>query len=65
MKTTVRSTLFAAFAALLIAAPRTFAQEEAAPPPPSLAQFDEDVAVCRRVIRDYCAIVQDMMKDKD
>ncbi len=33
--------------------------------PPSLAQFDEDVAVCRRVIRRYCAIVQDMMKEKE
>ena len=28
--------------------------------PPSLAAFDEDVAVCRRVVREYCAIVQKM-----
>ncbi len=64
MKTAVRFPLFVAFSALLIAAPGVFAQEEAAPPP-SLAQFDEDVAVCRRVIRQYCAIVQDMMKEKE
>ncbi len=32
---------------------------------PSLAQFDEDVAVYRRVVREYCAIVQDMMKDAE
>jgi len=30
--------------------------------PPSLAQFDEEVAVCRRAVRDYCTIVQNMMK---
>lgn len=29
--------------------------------PPSLAAFDEDVAVCRRVVRQYCAIVQQMV----
>ena len=34
--------------------------EEPASPPPSLAAFDEDVAVCRRVVREYCAIVQKM-----
>lgn len=27
---------------------------------PSLAAFDEDVAVCRRVVRQYCVIVQQM-----
>lgn len=27
---------------------------------PSLTQFDEDLAVCRRVLREYCAIVQKM-----
>jgi hypothetical protein len=36
---------------------------------PTLTQFDEDVAKCRRVVRDYCAIVQQMMNqpqtDKD
>jgi len=31
---------------------------EPAAAPPSLAAFDEDVAVCRRVVREYCAIVQ-------
>ena len=34
-------------------------------PPPSLAQFDEDVASCRRLIRQACAIVQDMAKEKE
>lgn len=29
---------------------------------PSLTKFDEDVAVCRRLIRHYCAIVQEMAK---
>ncbi len=29
----------------------------------TLAQFDEDVAQCRRVVRDYCAIVQQMMQE--
>ena len=28
--------------------------------PPSLAVFDGEVAVCRRVVREYCAIVQKM-----
>ncbi len=28
--------------------------------PPSLAGFDEDVAVCRRAVREYCAIAQKM-----
>lgn len=32
------------------------------PGTPSLAQFDGDVAVCRRVVREYCAIVQGMAK---
>ena len=39
--------------------------EMPAAPQPSLAKFDEDVAACRRVIRQYCAIVQDMMKEKE
>jgi len=30
---------------------------------PTLARFDEDVAQCRRVVRDYCAIVQQMMQE--
>jgi len=30
---------------------------------PSLVQFDEDVAQCRRVVRKSCAVVQEMMKD--
>jgi len=42
---------------------------EPAATPPSLAAFDEDVAVCRRVVREYCAIVQKLaaaqMLDKD
>lgn len=38
------------------------AQESAVP---TLAKFDEDVAVCRRVIREYCAIVQCMMMEKE
>jgi hypothetical protein len=28
--------------------------------PPALAQFDEEAAQCRRLVRDYCAIVQQM-----
>ena len=39
--------------------------ETPSPATPLLTNFDKDVAVCRRVIRDYCAIVQDMMKEKD
>jgi hypothetical protein len=31
----------------------------------TLAMFDEDVAQCRRVVREYCAIVRDMMKEKE
>jgi uncharacterized protein YukE len=37
------------------------AQERGAQQP--LAAFDDEVAACRRVIRQYCAIVQDMAKD--
>lgn len=32
--------------------------------PPTLATFDEDVAICRRIIRSCCAILQDMAKEK-
>ncbi|MBE7557742.1 hypothetical protein HS125_01820 [bacterium] len=32
---------------------------------PALAQFDEDVARCRRLIRDYCAIVQEITKQPE
>lgn len=33
--------------------------------PPSLAQFDEEVAQCRRLIRDYCALAQELAKMKE
>jgi hypothetical protein len=46
--------------AVILGASRLVAAQDVAAP--SLAAFDEDVAVCRRVVRDYCAIVQDMMK---
>jgi len=35
------------------------------PAPPSLAAFDDEVGAFRRVVRQYCAIVQDMAKEKD
>ncbi len=35
-----------------------------AQPSPELLQFDDEAAQCRRVVREYCAIVQEMMKDK-
>jgi hypothetical protein len=35
------------------------------PAPPSLAAFDDQLRVFRRVVRQYCAIVQDMAKEKD
>lgn len=47
-------------AMLLSTGTGTFAQER-----PSLARFDEDVAVFRRVVRQYCAIVQDLIKQKE
>ncbi len=43
--------------------------QDAASTAPSLAAFDEEVAVCRRVVREYCAIVQKLaplpVADKD
>lgn len=32
---------------------------------PTLADFDEDVARCRRLIRDYCAIAQEMARQPE
>lgn len=37
----------------------------AADTPPTLAQFDEEVAQCRRLIRDYCALAQELAKTED
>lgn len=34
-------------------------------PPPSLAQFDEDVAQSRRLIRSYCALAQELAKSSE
>jgi hypothetical protein len=31
----------------------------------SLMQFDDEAAQCRRVVREYCAIVQETMKEKE
>ncbi len=44
--------------------PRTMA-DDAAPGTPPLARFDDEVAVFRRVLRQYCAIVQQMMGESE
>lgn len=48
-----------AVAALVMSMAAGLAQNTALTPP-SLTAFDEEVAVCRRVMREYCAIVQKM-----
>lgn len=46
----------------MIGFPRSGTAEDGTPP--SLAEFDGEVAICRRVVREYCAIVQDMTKGR-
>lgn len=60
-----RAVLFAVIMAttLLSLSFTSFGKDQAARA--SISKFDNDVAAFRRVVRQYCAIVQDMAKEKD
>ncbi len=59
----MKKTVSAFVAILLLVGLSAALANDGTPERPSLEEFDEEVAVCRRVLRQSCAIVQAMVRD--